>query len=57
MLFKKNLDESNRKPNIDKQHVLQWINEIIVPKNAIKLYSAHKEEKFVVNERFIKTCI
>ena len=59
MLFKKNLDDSKRKPNkiwVDKgsefynRLMKSWLQE-----NDITIYSSHNEGKFVVAERFIRT--
>ena len=59
MLFKKNLDESNRKPN------KRWVNkgsefynrsmESYFQNNDLELYSTHNEEKSFIVERFIRT--
>ena len=57
--FQKTLDKSNRKPNkmwVDKGSKLynRWMKSWL-QKNAIEMYSTHKEEKPVVAERFIRT--
>ena len=59
MLFKKILEESDRKPNkiwVDKESEFynnsfkKWLKD-----NDIEMYSTHNEEKSVVAERFIRT--
>ena len=59
MLFKKKLDETNRKPNkiwVDK--VCNFYNRPVKPwfqDNYIEMYSTHNEGESVVAERFIRT--
>ena len=59
MLFKKNLNESNSKPNdiwVDKgsefnnTSMKSWLE-----KNDIEMYSTHNEGKSAIAERFIRT--
>ena len=57
--FQKTLHKSNRKPNkmwVDKgsKFYNRWMKSWL-QKNAIEMYSTHKEEKPVVAERFIRT--
>ena len=57
--FQKILDDSKRKPNkiwVDKKVVnFTKINEIMVRKNDLEMYSTHNKEKSVVTEVFIRT--
>ena len=59
MLFKKSLEESNCKPNKiwpDKgSELYNRLMKSCLEKNAIKMYSVHKERKSVVGKRVIRT--
>ena len=59
MLFRKNLDESNHKPNkilVDKgSEFYNRSMKSFLQNNDIEMYSTHNEGKSVLAERFIRT--